>query len=169
MNYIETESEVFFYGHKNGKFAPFSNFYTCHFTNELGGFVFNCSEQYFMYGKCLLFNPDNADLLNKILNEKSPTKIKKYGRMVKNFNQDVWATHRYEIMKTALLLKFSQNPDIKILLLQTAGKQLYEASKWDRIWGIGYFCGQVKPDTYTKFGLNLLGKCLMDVRETLSN
>jgi len=122
-----------------------------------------------MYGKCLLFNPDNADLLNKILNEKSPTKIKKYGRMVKNFNQDVWATHRYEIMKTALLLKFSQNPDIKILLLQTAGKQLYEASKWDRIWGIGYFCGQVKPDTYTKFGLNLLGKCLMDVRETLSN
>jgi len=39
-------------------------------------------------------------------------------------------------MKKALILKFSQNEDIKKILLEINNKILYEASKFDKIWGI---------------------------------
>ena len=45
---------------------------------------------------------------------------------------------------------------------------LYEASPYDRIWGIGYekkAAQQIDPE---RFGENLLGKALMQVRSELS-
>ena len=55
-----------------------SNFFPTSFCDNYGH-TFNCSEQYFMYHKCLTFDKDNSILLNNILSNKSPTKIKAFG------------------------------------------------------------------------------------------
>jgi ribA/ribD-fused uncharacterized protein len=185
---METEDSIYFYGIKND-YAYMSNFYQSTFyENKI---KYNCSEQYFMYYKCLTFDTTNNELLEKILNESSPTKIKKLGRSVNNYNEEIWSNKRYEIMVNALRLKFSQNDNIKDKLLKTENKNLYEASQFDRIWGIGYsaknaikmnlskHCGDkelfsgVSTEENTKdkskFGNNLLGKALMEIRNELKN
>ncbi|KAI1174670.1 hypothetical protein F4777DRAFT_553029 [Nemania sp. FL0916] len=50
------------------------------------------------------------------------------------------------------------------VLLATGDRELVEASPMDRIWGVG-FGAQNAPANREKWGLNLLGKCLMEVRE----
>jgi ribA/ribD-fused uncharacterized protein len=174
---METEDSIYFYGIKN-EYAYMSNFYPSIFYEN--GIKYNCSEQYFMYYKCLTFNDTlfsrvqtkentNNDLLEKILNETSPTKIKKLGRSVNNYNEEIWSNKRYEIMVNALRLKFSQNNDIKDKLIKTENKNLYEASQFDRIWGIGYFAKNAITKDKSKFGNNLLGKALMEIRNELKN
>ncbi|KAJ1334061.1 NADAR domain-containing protein [Microdochium nivale] len=50
------------------------------------------------------------------------------------------------------------------VLLQTGSKELVEASPYDKIWGVGF--GAAKAGVNKgRWGLNLLGKCLMAVRE----
>lgn len=162
---METVHSIYFYK-VTENFGYMSNFYPCTFTD--GTTTYNCSEQYLMAHKCKLFDPDNSELLNKILNETKPMEIKEYGRMVKNFNQTIWDEHKFNIMVNGLTLKFNQNSDIKEQLKATAPKTLYEAAKNDKIWGIGYSAKEVLSATKTlTFGENLLGLALMKVRESL--
>lgn len=141
-----------------------SNFYKCSFEDPETGLVYCCSEQYFMYQKCLLFNPDNKKLLQQILKSTNQHEIKQCGRKVKNYNDEIWNDKRYKIMKKGLLLKFTDK-DLKQKLLSTGDKKLYEASKYDKIWGIGYSPEDAIDTDEKYFGQNLLGKCLMDVRK----
>jgi ribA/ribD-fused uncharacterized protein len=159
---METDKEIYFYG-INDEFGYMSNFYKTTFKDE-NEIQFNCSEQYFMYHKCMTFEPLNEKLLNEILNETSATKIKKYGRMIKNFDENVWNEKKYHIMVDALRLKFDQNENIKKKLLETNYKILYEASATDKIWGIGFSCENAINENKIKFGQNLLGKALMQIR-----
>lgn len=158
---------IYFYNLSN-KYGFMSNFYKCKFHDSKSGHTFNCSEQYFMYYKCLLFDKYNVDLLNKILTETSATKIKKYGRLVQNFDDKIWDLHKFDIMTDALRLKFS-NIKLQNLLLDTDNKILYEASKNDKIWGIGYYdVDAIKIDP-SKYGQNLLGQALMKIRSEIVN
>ncbi|KAI1073395.1 DUF1768-domain-containing protein [Whalleya microplaca] len=50
------------------------------------------------------------------------------------------------------------------VLLATGDRELVEASPYDRIWGVG-FRPQDAGRNRKRWGLNLLGKCLMEVRE----
>ena len=163
---METETEIYFYNLKN-KFNYMSNFYKTNFTDK-DGIKYNCSEQYFMYHKCKIFDPKNNILLETIITEKSATKIKKYGRQVQNFNDKIWKEKKYNIMLEALRLKFNQNEIIKQKLIETKSKILYEASKNDRIWGIGYYDKDAIKIDKSKFGENLLGNTLMEIRSELS-
>lgn len=163
---LETIDEIYFYGHTKGKYSCFSNFYPAKFTENT--ITFNCSEQYFMYQKCLLFDPDNNALIKKILLATNPAKIKQFGRQINNFNEDIWITNRENAMLSALRLKFFQNANLKKILVDSNNKILYEASNQDRIWGIGFYATEALVNK-NKFGLNLLGKCLMIVREELKN
>jgi len=70
-------------------------------------------------------------------------------------------------MYNGLLLKFSQNNSIKQKLISTHPKTLYEASKYDKIWGIGYYANEAINTNKNKYGRNLLGKALMDIRSHL--
>jgi ribA/ribD-fused uncharacterized protein len=119
---METNTEIYFYSLKN-KFNYMSNFYKINFIDE-NNIQYNCSEQYFMYHKCKMFDPNNNKLLQNILSEKSPTKIKKYGRQVQNYDDNIWAKNRYNIMLQALRLKFNQNDIIKNKLINTKPKIL---------------------------------------------
>ena len=120
-----------------------------------------------MYHKCKLFDPDNNQMLQQILNEKSPRKIKALGRMLNNYNDIQWSNSRYQVMVNGLRLKFSQNQLIKNNLLQTHPKMLYEASKYDNIWGIGFDAETAVTKDKTSFCYNLLGQALVQVRGEL--
>lgn len=157
--------EIFFYN-QNDKYGCFSNFYNIEFVDEEGTKFYN-SEQYFMLQKCKLFDP-NGSTYKAILSEKNPTKVKALGRKINNYNDEIWEKQRYDVMKKGVYLKFSQNQDIKNILLSTDNKILYEASPYDKIWGIGFNTTDAqKTSNRTKFGRNLLGKVLIEIRELL--
>jgi ribA/ribD-fused uncharacterized protein len=160
---METEDSIYFYGHNN-LHGYMSNFYPSNFVDTDGN-NFSCSEQYLMYIKAKTFEPTNNILLNTILNETNPVKIKKYGRMVKNYDENTWNNIRYDVMKSGLRLKFTQNLDLKNLLIGTGTKTLYEASPYDKIWGIGFSPKNAPNVNKYLFGRNLLGNALMEIRD----
>ncbi|KAI1821956.1 DUF1768-domain-containing protein [Xylaria intraflava] len=57
-----------------------------------------------------------------------------------------------------------QTRSFRDVLLATGTRELVEASPFDRIWGIG-FAAKSAESKRDKWGMNLLGKCLMSVRE----
>jgi ribA/ribD-fused uncharacterized protein len=162
---METDKEIYFYNLQNN-FDYMSNFYKTNFL-DINCIKYCCSEQYFMYNKCKTFDPNNNILLESILNEKSASKIKLYGRKVQNYNDIIWKEKRYNIMLEALRLKFNQNEIIKQKLINTQPKILFEASKNDKIWGIGFYAKDAIKVDKNKFGENLLGKALMEIRSEL--
>jgi ribA/ribD-fused uncharacterized protein len=141
-----------------------SNWYNSPFIVDDKYFLNN--EQYFMWRKQQLFDPQNILLETNILETSDPNKIKQLGRAVKNFNQTIWDENKYEIMKIGLTHKFIQNIDLKVELLRTKDAHIVEASPFDKIWGIGL---NEQDARYKEWrGENLLGKALMDVRQTLN-
>ena len=163
---METDTKILFYSDKSGNYRFMSNFYPSKFIEN--DIEYNCSEQYFMKKKQEMFDPTNIILANNILNNTNPKEIKKYGRQVKNYNDDVWNNERYQIMKNGLRLKFSQNPDLKQSLLATGNKNLYEASPYDNIWGTGFNANEtlekINNNKQNELGHNLLGRALEEIR-----
>jgi ribA/ribD-fused uncharacterized protein len=130
---------------------------------ELEGVRYTSAEHYMMAAKARLFG-DTASL-ERILACKSPAEAKKWGRLVKGFDEQVWQNQRLEWVIQGNLAKFSQNPLLERFLLETGTRVLVEAAPRDLIWGIGL--GQNDPraqDPATWQGLNLLGFALMEVR-----
>jgi ribA/ribD-fused uncharacterized protein len=62
--------------------------------------------------------------------------------------------------------KFSQTKKIRDILLNTGDLELVEASPYDRIWGIGFKEEDAEANR-NKWGANLLGKALIEVRGML--
>jgi ribA/ribD-fused uncharacterized protein len=71
-------------------------------------------------------------------------------------------------MVEALRLKFNQNAYIRKQLIETKPRLLYEASPYDKIWGIGFCYRDAIRQDESNFGQNLLGKALMQIRDELS-
>ena len=141
------------------------NWYQSRFTIDNIEFINN--EQYFMWRKQQLFDPLNLSLEKKILETNNPKIMKDLGRNVGNFNQTIWDKEKFDIMKTGLIQKFSQNSHLKQLLKNTGNATLVEASPYDTVWGIGLNDKDAKIKSWR--GENLLGKALMEVRKMLSN
>tara|TARA_Y100000768_G_scaffold137246_1_gene102199 strand:- start:185 stop:715 length:531 start_codon:yes stop_codon:yes gene_type:complete len=162
---MEFGDKIYFYGSK-GQYGFLSNFYKCNFECFINNNIiqFNCSEQYFMYFKCITFDPNNSELLNMILKETNPVKIKTLGRKVHNFDKKIWNEKKYSIMLNALYYKFSQNIILQQKLLNTDNKILYEAAPKDKIWGIGFSAEEAIKIEITEYGSNLLGNVLMEIR-----
>lgn len=163
----ETSDAIYFFRAKN-KFGYLSNFYPCSFT-DAEGTKFNCSEQYFMFRKAKMFDPENHKLVEKILHESDPKEIKALGRQVKNYVESVWKKKRMSVMIDGLRLKFQQNKNICQELLSTGTKDLYEASPYDIVWGIGFGAKDAIYMDPRNFGRNLLGKALVQVRKELAS
>lgn len=133
----------------------------------IDGVKYNCAEQYMMSEKAKLFGDDfKYDL---IMQTSNPYRQKKLGRLVNNFNLRKWNEVCKDVVVKGNYAKFSQNENLKKLLLETGDKELVEASSTDTIWGIGM--GEYDtPFIYDKSkwqGTNWLGECLMRVRDML--
>lgn len=158
---------LFFWGHtvkEEITKSCFSQWFPIRF--EENGIVYKTAEHYMMAGKARLFNDD--EILEKVLSSETPNEAKSLGRKVKNFDPKLWDEHKYEIVKKANLLKFSQNPKFEEFLLATNDKILVEASPYDRIWGIGMLESDPRAQNPLLWdGENLLGFALMEVRDEL--
>lgn len=160
----ETETTIFFWRPENF----LSNWHPCPRPFMYAGHLFYNSEAAFMYGKAILFNA--PEVAKQIVLNQDPKLCKSKGRSIEHFDEDVWTQQREEIMWYANYAKFSQNPSLGQMLLNTGNKMLVEASPYDKIWGIGLAPNDpLVLDPRNWKGLNLLGKVLMDVRFVLAN
>lgn len=149
-----------------------SQWYKCNFTDPDDKYaedhIFTSAEQYMMYNKASIFDDD--DIADEILDTHNCRHIKKLGRKVKYFDEELWDEYKVDIVTRGNYLKFSQNEKLKEKLLDTGNATIVEASSYDKIWGVGI---DVKdPRIYNpEFwrGQNLLGKCLMQVRYLIKN
>jgi ribA/ribD-fused uncharacterized protein len=76
---------------------------------------------------------------------------------------------KLEIVTQGTYHKFTISDDaenLRRMLLATGERELVEASPSDRIWGVG-FAERDAPRNRYRWGQNLLGRALMDVRTRL--
>jgi ribA/ribD-fused uncharacterized protein len=128
---------------------------------------YNCCEQFMMAMKARIFNDTETEML--IMNATEPKEQKQLGRTVKNFNDDEWNKLADDIVFQGNLAKFSQNPTLKELLLNTGNKIIVECSPYDAIWGNGLnITDTLNTPSENWKGTNRLGKAIMKVRNVLS-
>jgi ribA/ribD-fused uncharacterized protein len=127
---------------------------------------YNCSEQYMMHQKALMFC--DFDAAQKIMKAKHPREQKGIGRTVKNFNMEIWKEKARQIIYTGCHYKFIQNTEAYEYLISTKGYYLVEASPFDTIWGVGLGCYDEKVKVPKNWlGTNWLGQVLTCLRDNL--
>ncbi|KAL1875410.1 hypothetical protein Daus18300_003149 [Diaporthe australafricana] len=136
-----------------------------------GVIVYPTAEHYMMYHKAKLFKDDK--IADEVLAGKNlhPRKIKTLGRRVTGFDETTWVAERERIVEEGTWLKMmkpasDKQQNLGELLLDTGDRELVEASPFDRVWGVG-FRAKDAENNREHWGLNLLGKALMAVRERL--
>ncbi|MGV9891202.1 NADAR family protein [Streptomyces sp. NPDC003395] len=124
------------------------------------------AEHWMMAGKARLFGDAEAE--RRVLAARSPAQAKKEGRLVRGFDEAVWARERFAIVVEGSVHKFTAHADLREFLLNTGDRVLVEASPVDRVWGIGLAADDeaaTRPDSWR--GPNLLGFALMEARRRL--
>ena len=125
-----------------------SNFYPCKI--EYNNRVFKSVEHAFQAAKC-----DNENEQRIFLYLSTPKEARSWGRKI-TMRAD-WDKIKLTIMKNLLWQKFSNNENLKELLLKTKDAELIEGNTWnDTFWGV---CNGI--------GNNWLGKILMEIRENI--
>lgn len=141
-----------------------SNWYPSSFTH--GAITYTSLEQYMMVQKALCFH--DTTMADLILSTHDVAMIKAYGRQVANYNDHIWSGIRQVVVYTGLIAKFSQNSQLKDLLLSTNDAILAECAVNDTIWGIGLSMKDPLRFHMDQWkGKNLLGYALMMVRDQL--
>jgi ribA/ribD-fused uncharacterized protein len=143
--------QILFYGVRE-PYGEFSNFSPHPF--ELNGRVWPTSEHYFQAQKFT-----GTEYEKTIQLAKSPMIAARLGRSRKHPLRPDWETVKEDIMREALRAKFSQNPGLASLLLNTGDAELVEHTTNDKYWGDG---GDGR-------GKNRLGQLIMELRAELVN
>ncbi|XP_071135236.1 uncharacterized protein [Mytilus edulis] len=113
--------------------SPYSQLFLSEFTVD--GITFNCAEQFTMHSKAMLF--EDEDIAYDVLREADPLEQKKFGRLVRNFDQGLWKVTLLPIVERGIKAKFSQDESLKETILETYPKTIVQASPYDSILGIG--------------------------------
>lgn len=128
-----------------------SNMYPC--IINIDGHTYNSSENYYMSMKFV-----GVDISKVIqLRSCTPHEAKKSARKWEEDIRSDWNDIKLDVMRTAVLAKFTQNEDLYQKLLLTNDEYLEERNDWrDMFWG-----------TYLGVGKNHLGIILMETRNLL--
>lgn len=138
-----------FYG-VNDEYGEFSNF--AYYDIKINGVVWQTVEHYFQTQKFT----DKA-YQKKIRTASSPMLAAQLGRDRKQKLRKDWESAKVNVMRTALLAKFTQHSDLQELLFSTNDCKLVEHTANDSFWGDG---GNGK-------GKNMLGRLLMQIRDEI--
>lgn len=159
-----TETDAIFFYRVGDAYGAFSNWAPTPFTVD--GVSFSTAEQYIMYRKCLTFG--DTVTAEKLLSSDSPKEQKALGREAAGYIDSVWAGIRQTVAIRGLYAKFSQDAELKRLLLGTGDAVLVECTSNDRIWACGLDRDdddRLSADRWK--GQNILGFALMEVRNML--
>ena len=146
------------------KHTVLSHHFTCEFV--VNGRKYTSIEQY-MTRERAIFAKASQETLQKIMSEHDPVQLKTIMHFLKRDNrQREWEAIAPEKIKPAILAKFSQNEELKKILINTGDKILGEASPHNRFWGIGLALTAKEALDKSKWtGKNVLGQLLMEVRK----
>lgn len=140
-----------------GEFRFLSNFHPC--TVTIGDIIYPSAEHAFQASKTLEFA-----LRIRIAGLRAPGDAKRLGRSLA-LRPD-WESVKKPFMLAVVLAKFTQHPDLRARLADTADMpdpQLTEGNTWhDNYWGS---CTCLRCCALP--GLNYLGKALMAVRDAV--
>ncbi|KAG9668843.1 DUF1768-domain-containing protein, partial [Aureobasidium melanogenum] len=162
----DSSEPIYFFSTREKPYGIFSQWRRCTFTDpKYPDVEFNCAEQYMMYSKAQTFN--SPEIAAQILTTTASKDQKKLGRKIQGFSDAIWDAVKFGIVERGNLLKFEQNEEFKKVLLDTGDRLLVEAAANDKIWGIGYTAAGAKKVSRKKWGQNLLGKALMNIREKI--
>lgn len=148
-----------FQGHN----SPFSNFYPCKINSLLNnGKTYSSAEKYF----AILMAEDHGltGITKQIERIDNPYYIKAITNSIVKSN--TWKEKAEGLLEKIVTAKFSQNPEIRKLLVESKGK-LIEATKCPN-WGCGLFLHETKRGNVDLAGYqNKMGKLLVRVRTAL--
>ena len=109
--------------------------------------------------------PDLPDVQREIIAQQSPMTAKMKGKPHRKETRGDWDKVRHNVMRWCLRVKLAQHyKEFGRLLLATKEKPIVEQSRKDRYWG-----AILMHDGETLVGENVLGRLLMELRETLKN
>ncbi|KAJ5188008.1 Conserved hypothetical protein CHP02464 [Penicillium cf. griseofulvum] len=164
-NGVMIKNPIFFWK-VTSNFGEFSQWYISDFVCD--DEKFSTAEQYMMYKKALMFG--DTRISEKILcsSSASPRKHKSMGRMVANFDPDIWESRNMNVVINANYCKFTQDVHLMEILLDTADNLIIEASPTDRVWGIGFDSAHAMVNV-GRWGQNRLGRSLMSVRSMIKD
>ncbi|WP_031138254.1 MULTISPECIES: NADAR family protein [Streptomyces] len=132
----------------------------------VNGVAYATAEHWMMAEKARLFEDAAAE--RAALAAGHPADAKKAGRLVRGFDEAVWARERFRIVVEGSVHKFAAHPELLAYLQGTGDRVLVEASPVDRVWGIGLAADdEAAMDPERWRGPNLLGFALMEARERL--
>ncbi|MFE0177389.1 NADAR family protein [Streptomyces sp. NPDC059002] len=166
VNAGEKVKYLYFWGHtprRDGSLGAscFSQWWPSPFTVD--GVRYATAEHWMMSAKARLFDDAEAD--RAVLAARTPAEAKNAGRLVRDFDEAIWARERFRIVVEGSVHKFTSDPALREFLLGTGHRVLVEASPLDRVWGIGLAADDPRADDPTKWqGANLLGFALMEAR-----
>ncbi|MEI5908510.1 NADAR domain-containing protein [Bacillus spongiae] len=140
---------IYFYKMKDD-YGSFSNF--SHHGFELDGSFWPTSEHYFQAMKFI-----GTESEEEVRRSDSPMEAAKMGRDRSKPLREDWENVKDDVMRKAVLTKFTVHKDLQSLLLSTGDQDIIEKTSNDYYWG----CGKDGS------GKNMLGIILMEIREQL--
>jgi hypothetical protein len=146
------KESVIHFNRTDGPYGFLSNF--ARYPIRLDGHIWPTVEHYYQAQK--FAGTEHADLIRLAA---SPALAAQMGRDRTRPLRPDWPEVRLEVMRQALLAKFSQHRRLKAQLLATGSATLVERTRRDAYWGDG-------GDGH---GQNRLGRLLMQVRDQLRN
>ncbi|MFG2649645.1 NADAR family protein [Streptomyces sp. NPDC048436] len=130
------------------------------------GVEYGTAEHWMMAAKARLFADAEAE--RAVLAARTPAEAKNAGRLVRGFDEAIWARERFGIVVEGSVHKFASSADLSSFLVGTGSRVLVEASPMDRVWGIGLAADDERAHDPERWrGPNLLGFALMGARERL--
>lgn len=143
-----------FNSRSENQFRVFSNFFPSPMV--INDTLYSCVEQYYQAAK--LDEDDSSENISKIMDSLDPFKMKYFGSAKSGAKErpDI-DDLKDRIMYNGLKAKFTQNPILQEILLETGDAELIEEAPWDEYWGSGK----------TGEGQNKMGSLLMKVRKGL--
>lgn len=163
----KTSADKLVFGGIHSDFNELSNYYKLKEAIVVKKYSYKTIEHGFQHIKAMHFKDYPCAL--RILGCTSPADAKKHGNDVKNFDVNTWNRLKKEVMLELLRKKFARTTELADVLVGTGDKTLVEAGM-SRSFAIGIplHSPQIFNETAWK-GDNLLGKCLVQIRNELTN